>query len=102
VRLSKLAQHEAYRKTANLVYAEIKGNGAEFVVARENNGDIIKWTSIGKANDGRSDRYAADWKKPEKVHAMASETQWSRDMVKPPAKDRRDFRGNGNIITWMS
>jgi hypothetical protein len=41
-------------------------------------------------------------KKPEKVHAMASETQWSRDMAKPQPKDRRDFRGSGNIITWMA
>lgn len=101
VRLARLAQHEAYRKTAKLVYAEVKGTGAEFAVARENNGDIIRWTSLGRANDGRSDRYAINMKKPEKVHAMASESQWSRDLARPPAKDRRDFRGNGNIITWM-
>lgn len=100
--LDKLASDESNRKTAmKLERNDQKGQGPDYVVARENNGDIVKWTRIGGAMVKEGDRYAYPKSKPEKVHEMLAESTWSHDLKKPAPRNRKDFMGSGNIISWM-
>lgn len=100
--LDRLAAEESIRKTEKMIYNELKGKGAEYAVARENNGDIIKWNTTGGAATTNGDRFAEPKKKSEKVHEMARQSVWSADLVRPARTIRHDFVGSGNIINWMS
>lgn len=99
--LDRLAQGESNRKTHYLVYNESKGHGLADNIAKENSGDIIRWTSIGKAANFEADRYASAKKLDTRAREQMSESKWSRDLVKPAPRNRRDFVGTGNIISWM-
>lgn len=99
--LDYLAQEEAFRKTAKDIKAEKKGEGQEYCTAKENNGDIIKWTRIGAAMIKEGDRYAHAKKLSDKAYEMQAASTWSSDLKKPTPKNRKDFNGSGNIITWM-
>lgn len=99
--LDQLASDESKRKTAKNLRAEKKGEGQEYCLAKENNGDIIKWNRIGAAMTKEGERYAVAIKKPHQVAEMLAVSSWSSDLKQPVRKARKDFAGNGNIITWM-
>ncbi len=99
--LDRLAEEESNRKTHYMVYNESKGKGLADNTAKENSGDIIRWTSIGRAANFEADRYAHTRKLDSRAKEQMSQSQWSRDLVKPAPRNRRDFVGNGNIISWM-
>lgn len=99
--LDQLATDEANRKTNKHIRAEIKGTGQEFCVAKENNGDIIKWNRIGAAMQDEGERYARPMKRSDRAYEMQAESTWSSDLKKPALKIRKDLAGNGNIISWM-
>jgi len=101
-KLNELAADEASRKTAvKLLKCDMKGMGPDHSIARENNGDIVRWTKIGGAMVKEGDRYANPKQKPHKVHEMQSASTWSSDLKTPTPRNRKDFVGNGNIISWM-
>ena len=99
--LDRLAADEGNRKTNKHIRAELKGTGQEYCVARENNGDIIKWNKIGAAMQDEGERYARPMKRSDRAYEMQSESLWSSDLKKPVQKNRKDLVGNGNIISWM-
>ena len=100
--IDHLAQEEGIRKTAkDNIRTDKKGLGQEYCTAKENNGDIIKWTRIGAAMTKEGDRYAVPKKLSDKAYEMQSGSSWSYDLKKPTPKNRKDFNGCGNIITWM-
>lgn len=100
-RLCKLQAEESIKKTQKLIYNEVKGTPEGLLPAKENNGDIIKWTSVGKANFKHCDRYA----EARRNHPVADLHQRggiaTRERVEPRAGvNRREFVGSGNILTW--
>lgn len=101
--LDQLASEEANRKIGGkaMMRNEYKGLGPEFAIARENNGDIVRWTKIGGAMVKEGDRYAYPKQKTDRVHEMQAESTWSYDLKQPAPRNRKDFTGSGNIITWM-
>lgn len=100
--LSTLTAEEGVRKTQKLMLIEKKGVGYEEAGGRADNGDIVKWTKIGKMADDKGDRFARNTKQSERERYMQSVSTWSSDLKAPKPRERRDFEGSGNIINWMS
>ena len=100
-RLDMLAAEEANRKTSMHVKADQKGPGQEVGVERETNGDIIRWNKIGPAMLKEGERYARPMKRSDRAFEMQTQSRWSEDQKLPVPKIRKDFAGNGNIISWM-
>lgn len=99
--MEKLVETQAFRKTVNKTYHELKAPGNTQCVGRQDNGDIVRWTKSGAAFNPRDDRYARDMKPHPSDAKMKSQSTWSTDQKQPPVKNRKDFAGNGNIITWL-
>jgi hypothetical protein len=101
IHVEKLVEREAFRKTVNKTYHELKAPGNTACIARKDNGDIVRWTKYGDAFNPQDDRYARDMKPHPSDAKLKSETTWSKDQKAPVAKNRKDFAGSGNIITWL-
>lgn len=101
--LDQLASEESNRLVGGPAQLrnDQKGYGPEFAIGREDNGDIVRWTRIGGAMTKEGERYAHPLPKSSKVYEMQAETRWSSDLKQPQPKNRKDFAGSGNIITWM-
>ena len=100
--LDSRAAEEANRKIAiKLTRNDKKNQGPEFAIAREDNGDILRWSHIGGAMIKEGDRYSIPKQKSDKVYEMQAESPWSSDLKKPQPRNRKDFTGSGNIISWM-
>ena len=80
---------------------DLKGYGPSYNVARENNGDILRWTYVGGAMGKDGERYAAPMQKKDRVHDMLATSAWSSDLKRSSSVNRKDFSGQGNIISWM-
>lgn len=101
--LNQLATEEANRKigTSTLIKNDQKGFGPESSITRQDNGDILRWTRIGGAMTREGERYARALPKSSKVYEMQAESNWSNDLKPPQPRNRKEFAGSGNIISWM-
>lgn len=99
--VEKLVEREAFRKTINKTYHEQKAPGSETCLARKDNGDIVKWTRYGEAFNPKDERYARNMQPHPSDAKMKSQSTWSSDQKLPAPRNRKDFAGSGNIITWL-
>lgn len=96
--MNRWAENETLRKTHGLLYSEKKGLGAEYVKGKHNNGDIVKWDKAGKINE--VEKVFGGRKRGNNTRQMYLSGGSKEEVRKPVRKNLRDFKGNGNIISW--
>jgi len=93
-------KEESTRWTDKRIYNEIKGKGLPFHAARETNGNVLTWMKPGRAPNAGY-RYDAPLPKEEKVLNHLNPSRYSSDLKASASVNRKDFKGQGNIIAWV-
>lgn len=73
---------------------------ARVYMAKENHGDILGWSKLGKFTVDLKKQLQAPRKQHVKTAELQGQSYWSSDLKAPVLKDRRDFKGTCNIISW--